>query len=96
MSCRFNYNIYKKRKLNDTNIILHYNDKEKLINYINNYNTNNSNNKRKFQLIIKENSKKIKKNNYCSIHENKNICDMYECSGGFHITNNNNFMPYIV
>ena len=93
MSCRVNYNMCKKRKLNDTNLFLDYNDKEKLINYINNYNTNS---KRKLHIIINKDSKKIKTNNYCSVHENQYICNMYECSGGFHIIHNNKFMPYIV
>ena len=100
MNCYIQKNINnKKRKLNECLIINNtsininnLNDKDKiaLINF------NNNNNKRKMNVVIREKSKKIKKNNYCSIHENLNICNMYECSGGSHFITNNHSMPYIV
>jgi len=107
MSFYINKHVSKKRKINDNTIII---DSE--IYKINNPDINNTdnlslldiiintknknNNKRKINVIIKDKSKKLKKNNYCSIHENQEICNIYECSGCSHFITNINFMPYII
>jgi hypothetical protein len=57
---------------------------------------NQDKNKRKFKDIQLLNSKKKKNNNYCCIHEDKTICNIYECTG---ISNRNKLyipMPYII
>ena len=101
-----NMNNNKRRKLNHhsllfkninitNNTIVNINNNTN-INISNNNNINN--NKRKINCFVYENSKKLKANNYCCIHEDKSICNIYECSGVPYVNrvnNVNNMMPYI-
>jgi hypothetical protein len=96
--------VNKKRKKTDINLFNLKKPKQKsqIQNQIQNQNKiqiqnqNKIQNKRKFKDIIILNSKKNKLNNYCCIHEDKTICNMYECIG---ISNRSKLyisMPYII
>lgn len=95
----------KRRKLNHHSLLFkNINITNNTIVNINNNtninisNNNINNNKRKINCFVYENSKKLKANNYCCIHEDKSICNIYECSGVPYVNrvnNVNNMMPYI-